>query len=91
MRLPVGSTNSENTETTNYEISNTTTTTVKEPGEVKKLAVASYTDYSLTLSKAFDNITVSGALVGTDTDAYVGPGNKDLGKRGVVASVKFVF
>ncbi len=37
---PVGSTNSENTETTNYEISNTTTTTVKEPGEVKKLSVS---------------------------------------------------
>lgn len=37
---PLGSTNSENTETTNYEISNTTTTTVKEPGEVRKLSVA---------------------------------------------------
>lgn len=37
---PVGSTNAENAETTNYEISNTTTTTIREPGEVKKLAVA---------------------------------------------------
>lgn len=37
---PAGSTNSENAETTNYEISKTTTTTTKEPGEVKKLAVA---------------------------------------------------
>lgn len=37
---PIGSSNSENTETTNYEISNTTTTTVKEPGEVKKLSVS---------------------------------------------------
>ena len=37
---PIGSTDTQNTETTNYEISNTTTTTVKEPGEVKKLAVA---------------------------------------------------
>ena len=35
-----GSRDTANTETTNYEISNTTTTTVKEPGEVKKLAVA---------------------------------------------------
>ena len=37
---PLGSTSAENTETTNYEISNTTTTTTREPGEVKKLAVA---------------------------------------------------
>ncbi|RYG17312.1 MAG: flagellar M-ring protein FliF, partial [Caulobacteraceae bacterium] len=37
---PAGSTNTENAETTNYEISKTTTTTTKEPGEVKKLAVA---------------------------------------------------
>jgi flagellar M-ring protein FliF len=37
---PAGATRAENAETTNYEISNTTTTTTKEPGEVKKLAVA---------------------------------------------------
>lgn len=37
---PLGSTSSETGETTNYEISNTTTTTVKEAGEVKKLAVS---------------------------------------------------
>ena len=37
---PQGSRDTQNTETTNYEISNTTTTTVKEPGEVKKLAVS---------------------------------------------------
>lgn len=35
-----GSRDTQNTETTNYEISNTTTTTVKEAGEVKKLAVS---------------------------------------------------
>jgi len=35
-----GSSSEDLTETTNYEISNTTTTTVREPGEVKKLAVA---------------------------------------------------
>jgi flagellar M-ring protein FliF len=38
--IQAGSTNSENAETTNYEISKTTTTTTREPGEVKKLAVA---------------------------------------------------
>jgi flagellar M-ring protein FliF len=37
---PVGSTQSDTTETTNYDISNTTTTTVKEAGEVKKLSVS---------------------------------------------------
>lgn len=35
-----GSSREDLTETTNYEISNTTTTTVREPGEIKKLAVA---------------------------------------------------
>lgn len=37
---PVGSTRNDTTETTNYDISNTTTTTVKEPGEVRKLSVS---------------------------------------------------
>ncbi len=37
---PIGSRDTQNTETTNYEISSTTTTTVKEAGEVRKLAVA---------------------------------------------------
>src|SRR5690606_11004603 len=37
---PIRSTRAENTEPTNYEISNTTTPTVKEPGEVKKLSVS---------------------------------------------------
>ena len=37
---PQGATSAENTETTNYEISSTTTTTTREPGEVRKLAVA---------------------------------------------------
>ena len=45
---PIGSTTSENTETTNYEISNTTTTTVKEPGEVKKLSVSVAVDGKYT-------------------------------------------
>ncbi len=36
----VGSRDSQTTETTNYEISNTTTTTIREAGEIKKLAVS---------------------------------------------------
>jgi flagellar M-ring protein FliF len=45
---PIGSNSAENTETTNYEISNTTTTTTREPGEVRKLAVAVAVDGKLT-------------------------------------------
>jgi len=37
---PAGSRDTANTETTNYEISNVTTTTVKEAGEIRKLAVS---------------------------------------------------
>lgn len=36
----MGSRSTDTTETTNYEISNTTTTTVKEAGEIKRLAVS---------------------------------------------------
>ncbi|WP_312812268.1 flagellar basal-body MS-ring/collar protein FliF [Brevundimonas sp.] len=42
------STTAENAETTNYEISNTTTTTVKEPGEVKRLSVSVAVDGNYT-------------------------------------------
>lgn len=45
---PAGSTESVTGETTNYEISNTTTTIVKEPGEVRKLSVAVAVDGKLT-------------------------------------------
>ena len=45
---PIGSRDTQNTETTNYEISNTTTTTVKEAGEVRKLAVAVAVDGKYT-------------------------------------------
>ena len=44
----LGSRQTDNTETTNYEISNTTTTTVKEAGEIKKLAVAVAVDGKYT-------------------------------------------
>jgi flagellar M-ring protein FliF len=37
---PVGSRSTDTNETTNYEISNTTTTTVREAGEIKRLAVS---------------------------------------------------
>jgi flagellar M-ring protein FliF len=48
---PAGSKDTANTETTNYEISNTTTTTIKEAGQVQKLAVAVAVDGVWTPAK----------------------------------------
>lgn len=58
---------------------------------VKNLGDASYTDYSVTVSKDFNGLVPSLAIVDTDTDAYVGPDNKNLGKAGVVVGVKYNF
>ena len=54
-----GSTRTDETETTNYEISNTTTTTVREPGEVKKLAVAVAVDGVLAPSPPTNRVRLS--------------------------------
>jgi uncharacterized protein (TIGR02001 family) len=60
---------------------------------VKNLSVASYTDYSLTLSKDFGNgFSASVAAVGTDADRgyYASPANgKYMGKTGAVVGVKY--
>jgi uncharacterized protein (TIGR02001 family) len=58
---------------------------------VKNLSAASYTDYSLTISKDFSGLVPSLAVVDTDTDAYIGGNGKDLGKAGVVVGVKYNF
>ncbi len=58
---------------------------------VRRNSAFSYTDYSLTVTKAIDAITLSAGLVGTDTKAYVGPGNKNLGRGTIVLGAKFVF
>ncbi len=53
---------------------------------------ATYTDYSLTVSKDFSGLVLSLAVVGTDANKtfYSSPVNgKELGKAGVVAGVKF--
>ena len=55
---------------------------------------ASYTDYSLTVSKDFSGLVLSLALVGTDANKtfYSSPVNgKKLGEAGLVAGVKFNF
>lgn len=59
---------------------------------VKRNAFVSYTDYSLTLSKDFSGLVVSGAIVGTDAkkDSYLGLG-KDLSKTSLVVGLKKTF
>jgi uncharacterized protein (TIGR02001 family) len=58
----------------------------------------SYTDYALTVSKDVAGFTLSGAVIGADTKsingvkAYASPANgKDLGRAGLVLSVKKTF
>ena len=54
----------------------------------------SYTDFSLTVSKDFSGLVVSGAIVGTDADKsfYFSPVNgKELGKTSLVVGVKYNF
>lgn len=59
---------------------------------VKNLSAASYTDYSLTLNKSIDALTLSLGVVDAKTGVYISPvGNKDLGKRGVVLGAKYTF
>ena len=55
---------------------------------------ATYTDYSLTVSKDFSGLVLSLAVVGTDADKtfYSSPVNgKKLGETGLVAGVKYNF
>lgn len=61
---------------------------------VAKNSAASYTDYSLTLSKDFGSgITGTAAVLGTDADknVYVTPSGKFTGRNGVVVGVKYAF
>lgn len=58
---------------------------------VSKNGLFSYTDYSVTVSKAFGAVSLSATVVGTDTDEYVGPNGKNLGKAGLLIGAKFSF
>jgi uncharacterized protein (TIGR02001 family) len=58
---------------------------------VHHLSAASYTDYSLTLSKDFSGLVLSGALIGTDAKGYLSPNGKDLGKTTLVVGLKKTF
>lgn len=65
--------------------------------KIKNNSDFSYTDYAFTVSKDFDGLEVSAAVVYADTKkpggapAYASPSGKNLGKAGVVLGVKFNF
>ncbi len=65
--------------------------------KVVHIANASYTDYSLTLSKDFNGLVPSIAVIGTDANkSFYVPGgaaasSKFLGKSGVVVGLKYNF
>jgi uncharacterized protein (TIGR02001 family) len=60
--------------------------------QVKNSSTADYTDYSLALGKDFGGgLSASLAWVDTDTEAYVAPNGKNLGKSGAVLGVKYSF
>ncbi len=58
---------------------------------VKDVPGASYTDYAVTVGKSIGALSVTAALVATNTDAYIGGNGKDLGKSGVVLGAKYSF
>jgi len=75
-----------------FEVAGFTVTPHIGHQKVKNVAGASYTDYSLAVSKDFNGLVVSGTIVGTDTDAYTSPKNgKNLGKTTLVLGVKYNF
>ncbi|HJV87312.1 MAG TPA: TorF family putative porin [Noviherbaspirillum sp.] len=59
--------------------------------KVKNSSAFSYTDWKVGVTKDFGIVTASAALVGTNTDNYVGPGGKNLGKNALLVSVAKTF
>ena len=59
---------------------------------VRNNTAFSYTDWSIGLGKDFGNgLTASLAYVDTDTDMYVAPNGRNLGRSGLVLGVKYGF
>jgi len=56
---------------------------------IKHNSASSYTDYSLTVSKDFNGLVPSLAVVGTDADFYLD--GKKISKTGVVLGLKYNF
>ncbi|WP_420472803.1 TorF family putative porin [Noviherbaspirillum sp. ST9] len=59
--------------------------------KVKNNSPFSYTDWKVGVTKDFGIATGALALIGTDTDNYVGPNGKNLGKNSLVLSVAKTF
>ncbi|HYD95136.1 MAG TPA: TorF family putative porin [Noviherbaspirillum sp.] len=59
--------------------------------KVRNNSPFSYTDWKVGLTKDFGIASGSLALIGTDTDNYVGPNGKNLGKNSLVLSVSKTF
>lgn len=59
--------------------------------KVKNNSPFSYTDWKVGVTKDFGVVTGAIAVIGTDTDNYVGPNGKNLGKNRLVATVSKVF
>lgn len=51
----------------------------------------SYTDYKVGVTKAFGTASVALAVIGTNTDVYVGPGGRNLGRTGLVLTLTKTF
>ncbi|MCG2585506.1 TorF family putative porin [Massilia sp. TS11] len=58
---------------------------------VKNNGAFSYNDYKVGLTKDLGFASLSGAIIGTDTDAYTGPGGKNLGKTTLVVILTKTF
>ena len=74
-----------------FEVAGLTVTPHIGHQSVRRNSASSYTDYSLTVAKDFNGLLVSAALVDTDTNAYVSPNAKNLGKASVVLGAKLNF
>ncbi len=58
---------------------------------VKNNGASSYTDYKVGVTKDFGIVSGSLAVIGADSDVYVGPGGKNLAKTALVLSVSKTF
>lgn len=58
---------------------------------VRRHGALSYNDYRIGLAKAFGASTLTVAAVGADTDAYITPSGKDLGKTALTLSLTHTF
>jgi len=59
--------------------------------KVKNNPDFSYTDWKVGLTRDFGVVTGALAVIGTDTDNYVGPNGKNLGKNALLVTVSKTF